>query len=79
MTGLTETKLAKFFANAFKEVVLPHLENIYIKITKVEKSLSGVEQQLDKVEVRLGNVEDKLVKIDDRLVRYDVKFDNHEK
>jgi len=64
--------LAKFFANAFREVVLPHLEDL-------ANRLKGVENRLGKVENRLGKVEDRLFKVEDRLDRHGTLFDYHEK
>ena len=60
-----ENRLAKFFAEAFREVVLPHLEEL--------------KEDMKDVKDRLFKVEEGLIKIDDRLDRHGLALDDHKK
>jgi peptidoglycan hydrolase CwlO-like protein len=60
-----EEHLYKVFADAFHEVVEPHLEEI--------------KNRLDKVDIQLDKVVSKLDKVDDRLDRHGTMLDKHEK
>ncbi len=79
MGNWTEEKLSEFFAKAFKEVVLPSLDDLANRVTKVESQFGDLGTKMDKVENRLGKIEEKLVKIEDKLDRHAKYYDDHEK
>lgn len=65
-------KLSKFFAGAFREVVLPSLD-------KMSDNINEMKEDTKETNERLERIEDKLIKIDDRLDRHGKVSDNHEK
>ena len=74
-----EEKLAVSFANAFKEVVLPVLNDMDRDLTIVKQDLSSVKEDVADIKSRLGKVEDRLIKIEDRLDRHGKTQENLEK
>jgi chromosome segregation ATPase len=64
-----EEKLAGFFANAFKEVVLPVLKDIDRDLGSMKDDIAQLKEDMVDVKNRLSRVEDRLIKIDDRLDR----------
>ncbi len=44
-----EEELAKFFGNAFREVVLPHLEELKSGVDENSEKLEKVEYRLDRI------------------------------
>ena len=65
MVAKKSNGLATFFASAFHEVVVPHLEEI-------KGDIGQIKQRLDKIDFRLS-------KIDDRFDRQGVTVDNHKR
>ena len=65
-----EQKLAKFFGNAFREVVLPEFEKVDERLTKLDENMATGDD--------IDRLERKLEKIDDRFDRHGKMLDNHE-
>ena len=80
-----EEKLAGFFANAFKEVVLPVLKDMDERLASkedlnsVRKDVNSIKEDMVDVKNRLGRIEERLIKIDDRLDRQGQTQENLEK
>ncbi|MCX6704709.1 MAG: hypothetical protein NTZ07_04720 [Candidatus Woesebacteria bacterium] len=85
MGMITEEKLSKFFAGAFKEVVLPGVEDVSIRLENVEKKLENVEKKIEYVEENMASqkdifrLEEKLEKVVDRQDRQGKSIENLEK
>jgi len=72
MVVITEEKLAKFFAKAFKDVVLPALEDMETRLASKEDlevvkndlniRIDGVENNLTNLSTKIDNVEERLTK-----------------
>ncbi|PIP57765.1 hypothetical protein COX03_01340 [Candidatus Woesebacteria bacterium CG22_combo_CG10-13_8_21_14_all_39_10] len=63
-----DEKLAKFFADSFKEVVLPSLDKLQDKVDNVITDVAEMRENMA-TKTDLYRVEEKLEKIDDRLER----------
>ena len=72
MSDISEEKLSKFFAEAFKEVVLPGVENLSLRLDKVENRLTGVEEQL-------GDVKDNVASLSRKFDAQQERLDKHAK
>lgn len=71
---LTTDNIGDYFAEAFRELVLPPLENLTVEMNGVKNRLSGVEKILNSVEERLGNVEGDLKEVkEDMATKEDLK------
>ena len=75
----------KLFTDAFQEVVTPVMDDVLVRLEKVEKTMATkedikrLEGNVEQIDVRLDRVEVKLEKIDNRLERYGNRLDSHEK
>ena len=80
-----EEKLAGFFANAFREVVLPVLKDMDERLASkedlnsIKEDVNSIKEDMVDVKNRLGKVEDRLIKIEDRLDRQGKTQENLEK
>jgi protein-arginine kinase activator protein McsA len=75
---ITEEKLSKFFAEAFKEVVLPGVEDVSIRLEDVEKKLENIEENMA-TQKDIFRLEEKLEKVVDRQDRQGKSIENLEK
>ena len=62
MATKKDEKLAKFFADSFKEVILPSLD-------KLQDSVDGIKTDVGEIKEDVFKIEKRLEKIDDRLDR----------
>lgn len=63
MATKRDEKLAKFFADSFKEVVLPSLDKLQDTVDEVKESTVRIESRVEKIDDRLdrqGKVQDDL-------------------
>ena len=68
MATKKDEKLAKFFANSFKEVVLPSLDKLQDKVDNIETDVAEMKENMA-TKTDLFRVEERLEKIDNRLER----------
>ncbi|KKQ75389.1 MAG: hypothetical protein US96_C0012G0018 [Candidatus Woesebacteria bacterium GW2011_GWB1_38_5b] len=55
-----ETKLSEFFGNAFREVMLPILEDMNEKIMSNSERIERIDERTERIERKLDKSEDKL-------------------
>ena len=78
-------KIKELFTEGIEQLVLPHFEEIYKRLDRVEERLDKVEGRLDRIEERLDKVEEqtafltadmKIVK--EYAVAHQEKLENYE-
>ncbi len=68
MATKKDEKLAKFFADSFKEVVLPSLDKLQDKVDNIGTDVAEMKENMA-TKTDLFKIEEKLEKIDNRLDR----------
>ncbi len=69
MVTIKDEKLAKFFADSFKEVVLPSLDKLQDKVDTIAEDVEVLKEDVGVLKEDVHKIERHLEKIDDRLDR----------
>ena len=78
MTTISEEKLGKYFGKAFKEVVLPVLEDMDKKLTGMESKMA-TKKDLEEVKERLMGVESGVDSLNRKFDAQQDRLDRHSK
>lgn len=69
MATKKDEKLAKFFADTFKEVLQPSLDKLQDTVETTQEDIVTIKEDLSEVKEDIYQIKTKLEKIDDRLDR----------
>ena len=80
MTTKKDEKLAKYFADTFKEAIQPSLDNLQNKVDGIADDVVVLKEDVGEIKEDVFKIEKRLEKIDDRLDRQEkVQDDLQEK